>query len=319
MACWMPSASALQGQKLRGSPCSMNTSGKPELQYWQGNARNIQGFVTALPTAMMAPSSTVTSASCCEATCSSRSTSSGLAQRMLTTVAFNDSSCLQCGYSKVPKARMARGAARSSVARVHGGSPLAEGQASSEAKGATPAAAAARVTHGNRVVLFKAVLSSWRHSRSSGARPCSCSECSAQWNVVRIPACVAPSAPTRPARSRRIRRAGSARPRRGSTGRTHAAGRWVDRHDRLHAFAGQTGGKGHGMLLGNADVESSGQGSAFQTPPCPSLRAWRGDAHQSAILRRHVAQPLTKHLGEGLLGGVLLTRPTAGVELAGPW
>ena len=40
-----PSASKpAEASRRAGSPCSMNTSGKTEMQHRQGNARNILGF-----------------------------------------------------------------------------------------------------------------------------------------------------------------------------------------------------------------------------------------------------------------------------------
>jgi hypothetical protein len=47
----------------------------------------------------------------------------------------------------------------------------------------------------------------------------------------------------------------------------------VDGHHRLEPFAGQAGGKGHGVLLGDADVVVALRESACGTRPCPSLRA----------------------------------------------
>ena len=48
----------------------------------------------------------------------------------------------------------------------------------------------------------------------------------------------------------------------------------IDRDDRLEPFAGQAGGEGHRMLLGDADIVVARRENGARTRPCPSLRAW---------------------------------------------
>ena len=66
MAYWMPSASKpCRARSFAGSPCSMNTSGKPSCSTGKLIPATFKASETALPAPpMMAPSSTVTSASC---------------------------------------------------------------------------------------------------------------------------------------------------------------------------------------------------------------------------------------------------------------
>ena len=64
----------------------------------------------------------------------------------------------------------------------------------------------------------------------------------------------------------------------------------IDRRERLHALGGEAGGKGHGMLLGDADIEAcaSGKRSPKVSRPVPDgiaavIATMRSSASASSI------------------------------------
>ena len=77
----------------------------------------------------------------------------------------------------------------------------------------------------------------------------------------------------------------------------------INGHHGFYALAGQPGGKGDGMLLGNAHVVIAVREAPMKLHHARAFAHRRGDAHQALVLRGHVAQPLAKHLGKGGLGG----------------
>ena len=79
----------------------------------------------------------------------------------------------------------------------------------------------------------------------------------------------------------------------------------INRHHRLDALTGQPGGKGHGVLLGNAHVKIAVGVLAGKTHHARAFAHGRGDAHQPAILLGHIAQPVAKHLGVAGLAAAL--------------
>ena len=76
----------------------------------------------------------------------------------------------------------------------------------------------------------------------------------------------------------------------------------VDRHHRLHAFAGEARGEGHRVLLGDADIEIALRKFLRETHHAGAFAHRRGDADQALVLRRHVAQPVAEHLRVGRFG-----------------
>ena len=91
----------------------------------------------------------------------------------------------------------------------------------------------------------------------------------------------------------------------------------IDRQHRLDALAGHAGGKGDGMLLGNANVKVT-VGKAPVKLDHARAFAHRGrDGHQPVVVRCHVAQPFAKHLREGLARlGSAFHQPHCRVKLA---
>ena len=77
----------------------------------------------------------------------------------------------------------------------------------------------------------------------------------------------------------------------------------INGHHGFEPFAGQTGGKRHRMLLGNAHIVVTVWKTAVKLHHARALAHGRGDADQALVLHGHVAQPLAKHLGEGGRGG----------------
>ena len=93
----------------------------------------------------------------------------------------------------------------------------------------------------------------------------------------------------------------------------------VNRHHWFEPLAGQPSGESDGMLLGNADIKIALRKAALKLHHAGALSHGRCDAHQARVIQRHVAQPLAKHLGEGLLGGRARALQANGrVELARP-
>ena len=76
----------------------------------------------------------------------------------------------------------------------------------------------------------------------------------------------------------------------------------VDRHHRFEPLAGQAGGEGHGVLLGNADIKIALREAPLELHHAGALAHGRRDGDQARVIQGHVTQPLAKHLGEGLLG-----------------
>ena len=73
----------------------------------------------------------------------------------------------------------------------------------------------------------------------------------------------------------------------------------VDRGERLVAFGREAGGEGHGVLLGDADVEGAlGKLLAEQVEP-GARRHRRGDGDDLVVLARLLDQALGEHLGVG--------------------
>ena len=71
------------------------------------------------------------------------------------------------------------------------------------------------------------------------------------------------------------------------------------------------------MLLGNTHVKVAGGETAVELHHARALAHGRRDAHQARIVLGHVAQPLTKHLGEGGFGFCVgLDQPHRRVKLA---
>jgi len=92
----------------------------------------------------------------------------------------------------------------------------------------------------------------------------------------------------------------------------------VDRHHRPQSFAGQAGGEGDGMLLGDADVVIALGETLVELDHARALAHGRRDRHQLGVGGGHVAQPLPEHLGEGGLGRRgRLDQADLRVELAG--
>ena len=277
-----------------------------ELQYRQGNARNIQGFRdgaarTAHDGALFHGHQCIVLRSHLQQQIhverlGPAHVDNGGVQRF---------SRLQCGVQQGAEGQDGH-TRRGEVIRCQAFTadlPLAEGQAFERSQWGHTGAAAARVTHGNRVVLFKsraeqlAALALIR--RASHAHVGNAAH---KRNVVRT----------------RVRRAISAHQPRavqceydGQVLQGHVVDQLIvrtlqeggiDCHDRLHAFTRHAGSKRHRMLLGNANVVVPIREALFKLHHARAFAHRGRDAHQSAILRSHVAQPLTKHLGEGLLG-----------------
>ena len=76
----------------------------------------------------------------------------------------------------------------------------------------------------------------------------------------------------------------------------------VNRQHRLETFAGQAGGKSDGVLLCDADVEVALGVALLKLDQAGALTHRRGDGHQALVSRCHVAQPVTKDLGETEFG-----------------
>ncbi len=74
----------------------------------------------------------------------------------------------------------------------------------------------------------------------------------------------------------------------------------INRHDGLQALAGQPGGKGDRVLLGDTHVKVAGGEAFFKLHHAGTFAHGGRDAHQTRVFRGHVAQPLAKHLRESL-------------------
>ena len=89
----------------------------------------------------------------------------------------------------------------------------------------------------------------------------------------------------------------------------------VDRHHRFVAFAGQAGGEGQRMLLGDAGVKVTLGKTPGKFHQPGSFAHGRSDGQQPRVGGRHVAQPVAEHagVGDGLRFGLHL----AGVGVKG--
>ena len=90
----------------------------------------------------------------------------------------------------------------------------------------------------------------------------------------------------------------------------------IDRHHRLEPLAGKPCGKGHRMLLGDADIMVALRKTAFELDHAGTLAHRRRDADQALVLLGHVAQPLPENLGEGRLAGRGRLEALGRIELA---
>jgi hypothetical protein len=87
----------------------------------------------------------------------------------------------------------------------------------------------------------------------------------------------------------------------------------VDRQHRPQPFAGQAGGKGDGMLLGDTDIVIALRVALAEAQQAGAFAHRRGDPDQFRIGCRHVAQPVTEHLRVARLGAARLpAMPTSG-------
>ena len=73
--------------------------------------------------------------------------------------------------------------------------------------------------------------------------------------------------------------------------------RRVDRHHRLHAFAGHAGRQRHRVLLGDGDIEVTLRVALAEGHQVRAFLHRRGDAGQARVGGGHVAQPLAEHIG----------------------
>ena len=78
----------------------------------------------------------------------------------------------------------------------------------------------------------------------------------------------------------------------------------VNGHHGFEAFTCQATRKRHSMLFGNAHVKVTPGETLLELDHARAFTHGRGNAHQQRILGGHVAQPLTKHLGEGGFDGL---------------
>ena len=74
----------------------------------------------------------------------------------------------------------------------------------------------------------------------------------------------------------------------------------INRHHRLQPLARHARSKGEGVLLSNANVVIAAGKALMELHHPRAFAHRRRNADQAAIVRRHVAQPIAKHLGEGL-------------------
>ena len=70
----------------------------------------------------------------------------------------------------------------------------------------------------------------------------------------------------------------------------------------LEPLAGQPGGKGDGVLLGNAYVEIAVGKALVKFDHARAFAHGGRNAHQPNVAFGHIAQPLPKHLGKGGFG-----------------
>ena len=76
----------------------------------------------------------------------------------------------------------------------------------------------------------------------------------------------------------------------------------INRHHRLEPLAGQAGGEGNRMLLGDADIVIALGKALMEINHARALAHGRRDAHQPRILVGHIAQPVAEDLSKRLLG-----------------
>ena len=70
----------------------------------------------------------------------------------------------------------------------------------------------------------------------------------------------------------------------------------------LKALGGQTRGEGDRVLLGNAHVKVTLGEAFFKLHQARAFAHGRGNTHQTLVLRRHITQPVAKHLRERSFG-----------------
>ena len=80
----------------------------------------------------------------------------------------------------------------------------------------------------------------------------------------------------------------------------------VDRAERLVAFGGQARRKGHGMLLGNADVERAMRERLLEDIDAGARRHRRGHRDDAIVLARFLDEAFAEHLGVGRRIGLRL-------------
>jgi hypothetical protein len=94
----------------------------------------------------------------------------------------------------------------------------------------------------------------------------------------------------------------------------------VDRQDRPQPLAGESGGEGHGVLLGDADVVIAFRVAFAEAQQAGAFTHRRGDADQFRVGRRHVAQPVAEDLR---IAGLAAARPAGdadlGLNFETPW
>ena len=71
----------------------------------------------------------------------------------------------------------------------------------------------------------------------------------------------------------------------------------IERTERLHAFSGQTGGKGHCMLFGDADIKNAPRKPCLHLVEAGSRWHCRSDRHDLVVRFGSCHQPIGKHRG----------------------
>ena len=94
----------------------------------------------------------------------------------------------------------------------------------------------------------------------------------------------------------------------------------IDGHHGLHALRGQPGGKGHGVLLADADIEKPFRKPVREAAHPGALGHGGGDGHDALVLFGQLAQRGTEDLGVAGQRTVreLSGRPGLGLEAAHP-
>ena len=92
----------------------------------------------------------------------------------------------------------------------------------------------------------------------------------------------------------------------------------IDRDHRFDSLARQSRGEGHGVLLGDADVEISFRVFLGKANHARSFAHRRGDPDQPLIALGHVAQPIAKDLRIGRFASGFGDNADSGIELCHP-